>query len=661
MIENGVGIKNPLFFIGVVENEDDPRKEGRVQVRAFGVHGTNKDIPSDELPWAICVQGDYNPNNIPPLNAWVFGVFLDGRDCQQPMVLGLIPTQHLDNIDPVANGWGAIPKNHGNIRSRGTTPEDIGQPNVSRLARGEYTQETYVRAMEAGRRLNVPVAEGHDTWNEPSTPYGTQYPFNRVIQTANHSIELDDTPGAERITVWHKSGSYVQIDTNGTFTEKAVSDKYEINERKQHVVVGGTSTVTILGNSYVYVKGNKVEEIQGDLKQIVHGNHILSVGGQLNLNGSEQIQIRAGDVRMQANVGTLSIHAAKELQTEAGIGWYAKAPKIWAEATDTMNIKANELFMSGTTSMDLFADKTNIQGVSDINIFGDSKLQVGSGGKLSVQAPNVAIDDFVSMANGDSAPAGSAFEAEGSISATQPELPEPPEKSTSIVPSQNAGSVGSSGIASRDHAGESTTDTGGFTQGTVSAEMQSAITPLLDFIGNKESRGYDDMWRPIIRAGKQPSKPLTQMTIQEILDWQESIDSKFGSEAAGRYQILEDTLRGYNNQRPQDAPGNPLYARAGLSTSDLFSPINQDKLAAALIEGRGLSRFLNGTITREEFANNLAAEWASLPLVSGPNTGKSYYAGDSVGNQALTDVASFLAVLDQVKSYSDTFNSGDVG
>ena len=93
MHEYGVGIKDPLFFVGVIEDNDDPRKEGRCKVRAFGVHGTNKDIAAEDLPWAIVVQGDYNPNTIPKLNSWVFGMFLDGRGAQQPMVLGLIPSQ----------------------------------------------------------------------------------------------------------------------------------------------------------------------------------------------------------------------------------------------------------------------------------------------------------------------------------------------------------------------------------------------------------------------------------------------------------------------------------------------------------------------------------------------------------------------------------------
>ena len=148
------------------------------------------------------------------------------------------------------------------------------------------------------------------------------------------------------------------------------------------------------------------------------------------------------------------------------------------------------------------------------------------------------------------------------------------------------------------------------------------------------------------------------MTIQEILDWQESIDRFQLSEAVGRYQIMEDTLRGYNNDSSA-GPGNPLYKRAGLSAGDLFSPQNQDKMALVLLNQRGLQKFVDGEITREQFANNLASEWASLPLVTGPNAGRSKYAGDTAGNRALTTVKEFLDAIDAVKANVENPDSFD--
>ena len=44
------GVSNPFFFIGIVENNNDPTHEGRVKVRAFGIHGTHAEIETEDLP-----------------------------------------------------------------------------------------------------------------------------------------------------------------------------------------------------------------------------------------------------------------------------------------------------------------------------------------------------------------------------------------------------------------------------------------------------------------------------------------------------------------------------------------------------------------------------------------------------------------------------------
>ena len=649
MFDYGVGIRNPLFFFGFVENNNDLRLEGRCQVRAFGIHGTIKEVPTDMLPWAIIGQGGYDPNVVPKINSWVYGMFLDGRDAQQPLILGMIPTQSIENIDPEKHGWGNIPNGNGDVSAHGSAPEDAGEPQNSRLARGEKTEDTYVLQQEMGRTVNVPIGGVEETWDEPASAYDAQYPHNRVISSVNHTIELDDTPGSERIMIHHVSGSFIQIDSRGTTTTKSVSDKYDIMDRKQHVVIGGMSTVTVLGNSYVYVKGNKVEEIEGDLQTLVHGNHLLSVGGQSTINASDQVQVRGADVKVEANVGTMSIKAAKELQVESGIGAYFKSKKVWMQATDTLNIKGLSTFVTGDEELDIKSPVIRVQGEDNLDLR-SGLLKVTSDGKLSlVSGAKVAIDAEVSMANGEADSAASAVGAEGAIGAAAVEAPEPVAKSTSIVSPVNPGSIGSNGVSSRDHGGEGGgSGSGGGNLGSVSAVIQTAATPLLDFIGNKESEGYDDI-SGLVKRSKYPLKALTQMTIQEVLDWQESIDATQLSEASGRYQIMEDTLRGYNNDK-STGPGNPLYARAGLSGGDMFNPINQDKMAIVLLEGRGLSRFMRDEITREQFANNLAAEWASLPLVTGPNTGRSKYAGDTAGNKSLTTVQAFLDVIDSVKN-----------
>ena len=45
------------WFIGVVEDRDDPEMMGRVKVRIFGYHSDDKILlPTSDLPWAIPIQ-----------------------------------------------------------------------------------------------------------------------------------------------------------------------------------------------------------------------------------------------------------------------------------------------------------------------------------------------------------------------------------------------------------------------------------------------------------------------------------------------------------------------------------------------------------------------------------------------------------------------------
>lgn len=717
MFDYGVGIKDPLFFVGIVEDCDDVRAEGRVKVRAFGIHGTNDQIPTEDLPWALCVRGDYDPNGTPNLGipgggSWVFGVFMDGRGAQQPMILGLIPTQVTTVNDPNNDGVGYIPGKNAELLNRGSEPENTGQPQNDRLSRAENLDETYILQQEVGRAEDVEFGGDADrTWSEPNSAYAAKYPFNRVYKTAHHSIELDDSPGAERIMIHHKEGSYIQIDSRGTKVNKTASDQFDVMDKNSHVVIGakggGFSTITINGNSYVKVNGDKVEEITGDLQTLVHGNHMLSVGGQSTINGGEQVQIRAADVKVHANVGTMSIKAGKELNISAGglTGFppkygaiSLKAEKIMVDATDKLHLRGNtqvniqaiaEMNISSFTINQLSnlwsahsSAGTFISATGVLDLSATIDVAIAGGVTTNISSPFINVGTAASFVNlamvaRPPVPASIAVLAKAAMATTPNfpfipgspipefafaaagvEAPEPVTKNTNITPVTETGSSGSGGVVSQDDTSESSsTNTQVFdANNPITAATQSSITPLLDLINSVESAvyGYDSIVG-LVKTWQYPSKKITEMTIGEILDWQDSIDSSVNSEAVGRYQIMEDTLRGYDNGTPaKRKPEPPFYkslaSRAGLSSSDLYSPENQDKLAGALIQLRGLEAYLADKITETQFANNLAHEWAGLPLVSGPNKGLSRYRKVGTNKAAKGKVQEVRRVIREVKA-----------
>jgi len=360
-MSRGMGISNPMWFVGVVENNDDPTKQGRVQVRAFGVHGENTDeeIPTAALPWAICVAGNYEPNNPPPkLNSFVFGMFLDGDEAQHPMIMGLIPAQYTEKHDPDKDKWGVVPGDDAPLRAQGLDPESFGMTQMSRLGRAEDLDATYLTPQFSNAIEKQKIADSKLTWDEPPPAYGAKYPHNRVIETARHSIEIDDTPGAERIHIHHMSGSYIEIDATGSVKERADGDRYEVTIGTKHES-SAHNVVTINGNSHVYVKGNKTEEIMGDYKQIVHGEHELSIGGSSFYNVGNHFNMRGANIKLEGNADRVTIFGKNEVQIEAEKQINSVALNIKNTALNTFDIYSNKAIKL-TTPMDIHLTGSNI-------------------------------------------------------------------------------------------------------------------------------------------------------------------------------------------------------------------------------------------------------------------------------------------------------------
>jgi len=164
--------------------------------------------------------------------------------------------------------------------------------------------------------------------------------------------------------------------------------------------------------------------------------------------------------------------------------------------------------------------------------------------------------------------------------------------------------------------------------------ISPGLRALLDCIGQAEagSRSYDAMFLPAER--KLGQHTLTRMTIRDVQALQHRMVKISASSAVGRYQFIRKTFARVVRER-------------GIYGSTRLTPEVQDRLAVHLMEERGLSRFRARAISREAFANSLAMEWASLPVVTpinGKRVGMSYYAGDGL-NHARVSPGTIMLLL----------------
>lgn len=164
-------------------------------------------------------------------------------------------------------------------------------------------------------------------------------------------------------------------------------------------------------------------------------------------------------------------------------------------------------------------------------------------------------------------------------------------------------------------------------EGTQQAYSGEGMTKMLQLIGRAEAgqAGYNQIW------GGRARSPITNMSIDEVLDYQDQIKASGSpSTAVGRYQFLRGTLK-------------ELKKEMGLKGDERMSPEMQDALAIRLMRRRGLDRYLKGELDQKTFTNRLAMEWAGLPTTAG----SSYYSGDGLNraNVPLDSVLSAVADL----------------
>lgn len=149
---------------------------------------------------------------------------------------------------------------------------------------------------------------------------------------------------------------------------------------------------------------------------------------------------------------------------------------------------------------------------------------------------------------------------------------------------------------------------------------------LLDLIYRTETgRGPPACYDTIIghREG-QLRKPITAMTLDELMAAQRTWGKKWKSSAAGAPQIIRSTLA-------------MLVKRLGLSGRETFSADMQDRMAFELLAMRDWRKFVAGEISLTAFGNALAREWASFPVLTASQgthgklaRGQSFYDGDGL-------------------------------
>jgi hypothetical protein len=238
------------IYRGVVEDNNDPLQAGRVRIRVFGVHSPNTKetstdgIAPENLPWAqpanSLIEGaisKYGFFGVPLQGAHLF-VFFEAGNIMQPRYFASAP---------------AI------VESTSTATDGFKDPD------GVYPDKT-----------------GAD-WD---TSLGT-YPHNVVLHVhGGHIIEIDSTPGAERIRIYHTTGTYMLIDAIGDIEILGVNDRRKTIQGNETINITGDRTETVGGEYTLNITGDRHEDFDANHTVTVAGDYTVNVTGNVNITGA---------------------------------------------------------------------------------------------------------------------------------------------------------------------------------------------------------------------------------------------------------------------------------------------------------------------------------------------------------------------------------------
>jgi len=254
---------NPVMWMGVVEDNNDPIKLGRLRVRIFGWHSGSLDeadgepgVATSDLPWAQVMQPVNNGPNSGvggPVTGiqkgtWVMGMFLDGEIAREPMVMGSIPGIAMQGNPNPVNG----PPSEGFYDPDGVYPlnDYLEKPDTNKLARNEEDEPHPIINRRKNAKMEAQTGNFYgfnepvfDSWKD----FKAKYPDNKVWETkSGHIFEVDDTNAFERIHIAHKNGSYIEM--------------------------GGAAG-----------PGNRIDKVAGDWMLLADDNIVVSSIGPINI------------------------------------------------------------------------------------------------------------------------------------------------------------------------------------------------------------------------------------------------------------------------------------------------------------------------------------------------------------------------------------------
>jgi hypothetical protein len=240
-------------------------------------------------------------------------------------------------------------------------------------------------------------------WSEPITAYNAVSPYNIVHETeSGHVVELDDTPGAERIHTYHRSGTFDEMHPDGSRVAKTVKDNYQITLADNNKTVLGDNNSTTNGKDSEYVQGEKVKNIDGTETILLKSDQTETIMGGRKTSILKDDNLTVAQNRNTNIKGTETILIEKDcnIMIKAGYNVVVLGDcKLAVAGNLTAGVKGDAQLNIGGNFLGNITGDTNIVAGGDMNatVKGTTNINCDQTINMNGKIVNINADTIVNV------------------------------------------------------------------------------------------------------------------------------------------------------------------------------------------------------------------------------------------------------------------------
>lgn len=183
-----------------------------------------------------------------------------------------------------------------------------------------------------------------DTYEDARKKKGAgEYPNCEVRQTrSGHVIIIDDSSGAEHITIQHRKGTMFQMGSEGSLLIRTSKGRQDITQGEHRSLVTGAKDESVMGDKSTKVNGSYNSTIIGDATHAVGGKSVLTATSKSEVVTEGVDTVSGWETKKVNNSSTTQVLGAATMLSKYGMTIGSTSSSMAIGAKKQVGIKSGQ-------------------------------------------------------------------------------------------------------------------------------------------------------------------------------------------------------------------------------------------------------------------------------------------------------------------------------